>query len=86
MQAGNQGEQAITPLPEPFRLPSGQPTALLLIKSDEPEVQLAMPLLVRMVARMKTLGTLTLVQTRGTQVLAPTDKTFVADCTQESAK
>jgi hypothetical protein len=65
MQARNQGEQAIPTMPDAFRFQGDQPTALLLIEPVKQQIQLLMQPFVRMVARLETIGTLTLVDCRG---------------------
>jgi hypothetical protein len=52
-------------MPNPFRFPGGQPTPLLLIEAGKQQVQLSMQRLVRMVSRLETIGTLTLVNGSG---------------------
>jgi hypothetical protein len=60
MQASDQRHQAVTAVPDTVRLPSGQPTPLLLVESAEQYVQLAMQRLVGMASWLQAVGTLAL--------------------------
>lgn len=58
MQAGDAGDDCVTAVAQFLRLEGGEPAALLLVKARHEEVEMLMPVTVRMLGAAKALETL----------------------------
>jgi hypothetical protein len=60
METGHQTQESQTAVPQPAGLPSHDPPPLLLVATAQQQIQLRVPFLVRVIVRLGTMRTLTL--------------------------